>query len=200
MTSLEESAFLDAMIRLSLHWGEDQGARGVVAIREFKGYPRKFYDKGVCMNTAVVRKDSPRAVNPQIKCSQYVAGVMAWVDLAEKNQMEILFLGPNFMLAEGAVSNIFIVKGKTVLTPGLASGILEGVTRGAVIELAEGQGFDVRESFLTRHDLYNADECFLTNTSAQIMPVVNVDGRIIDNGRPGAVTRQLMKSFDRIIS
>ena len=110
---------------------------------------------------------------------------------------EFLFFGPEGTLAEGTVSNVFIVKRKCLLTPSVASGILKGVTRDLVLSLAKERGWPVAETPLTRHDLYTADECFLTNTSSEVLPVVAVDGRSIGDGRPGPLTRALRRDFKK---
>ena len=184
----------------------------MVLIREFESYPLRFYEKGVSLKTAVSRRWTPKAQDPQIKASQFMNGVLAILDEAG-NDVETpacrtgrqraaslpLFLGPLGTVAEGTVSNIFIVKEKRLLTPSVASGILRGVTRDVVLDLAVKRRLEVAETFLTRHEIYSADECFITNTSSEILPVTRVDNRQIGNGRPGPVTRTLAKDFKKLI-
>ena len=149
----------------------------------------------MALRSTVGRRPSPRAQDPQIKCSQYVGGVLAMLDGSSREPHELLFFGPGGTVAEGTVSNIFIVKEKSLLTPSVGSGILRGVTRAFVLELARKRGLRVVETTLTRHDLYTADECFLTNTSSEVLPVVRVDARCIGDGSPGPITRALGEDF-----
>ena len=195
--SLRQSAFLDATLRVSVHWRPQDTGELVLFVREFHSHPRAWYENGVALRTAVGRRPTLKAQDPQVKASQYVCGVLASLDLGERTAHELLFLGPLGTVAEGAVSNIFIVKEKSLLTPSVGSGILKGVTRGFVMELAQKRGWGVREWPLTRHELYTAEECFITNTSSEILPVVRVDERMIGSGRPGPVTRILAEDFKR---
>jgi branched-chain amino acid aminotransferase len=98
-------------------------------------------------------------------------------------------------VAECTGDNVFIVKGKQIFTPPLYAGALYGITRGVAIDVCEQAGWEVTETNLTRYDLYNADECFLTGTGAEIIPVVNIDGRKIGTGKPGKLSKQLMKEY-----
>jgi branched-chain amino acid aminotransferase len=102
-------------------------------------------------------------------------------------------------VAEGTADNVFVVRGRRLLTPPPDAGILEGITRGAVMELAEAAGIDCREATLTRHDLYTADECFLTGTAAEVLPVVEIDGRKVGPGTPGPMTTRLIADFHRLV-
>ena len=195
---LQASGYSDAMVRVSIHW--DREGEGVIAalVREFKSYPKEWYQAGVAMKTAVLRRPSLKADNPQIKCSQYAGGVLATLDESGQKAHELLFLGDGGYIAEGTVSNLFIIKKKRVLTPSVGSGILSGVTRAFVIELCRQRGLEVLETFFTRHEIYNADECFMTNTSSEILPVVKLDGRLIGPGLPGPVTKILADDFQRV--
>jgi branched-chain amino acid aminotransferase len=211
-----ESGFDGALLRASLHWPDKGPGMAVALVREFEEYPRRWYENGVEMNTTVSRRWTLKAQDPQIKASQFVSGVLAVLD--QKNPAplrsragkygsgsqkggayELLFLGQGGTVAEGSVSNVFIIKSKCVLTPSVASGILKGVTRSVVIDLAGKKGLEITETCLTRHDIYTADECFMTNTSSEVLPVVRVDGREIGNGKPGAVTRLLAGEFKKEI-
>ena len=196
-TSIRKSGFPDATLRLSVHW--QQGGEGelVLFVREFRSHPEAWYQKGVALRTAVGRRPTLKAQDPQIKASQYVCGVLASLDRGELPAHELLFLGPLGTMAEGTVSNIFIVSQKSLLTPSVGSGILKGVTRGFVMDLARKRGYLMKERPLTRHEIYTAEECFITNTSSEVLPVVRVDERVIGSGRPGPVTQNLAEDFKK---
>ena len=190
--ALGESGLREAVVRLSLHWTAKASGEAVVLVREWT--PDQRSKKGIALITAVSRRPSPRSQDAQIKSSQFMNGVLAVLDEGDGDR---LLLGPLGTVAEGVVSNIFIVRRKSLLTPSVASGILKGVTRGVVMELAEKNGLRVTEAFLTRHEIYNADECFMTNTTSEILPIIRVDGRRIGAGRPGPVTRSLAEAFKK---
>ncbi len=175
----------------------------VAIVRSFVSYPRGIYEKGVELKTAVHRRWTLRAQDPQIKSSQYLSGVLACLDSSRPLPPEIIFLGQDQCVAEGTVSNLFVVNpaparrggAKTVLTPPAGSGILRGVTREVVMDLARRLGFQVVERPLTRHEVYSAEECFITNTSSEVLPVVAFDRRRIGSGVPGPVTRKILNGF-----
>ena len=194
---LRESAFPDAMIRFSVHWKAKLEGALLLMIREFRGHPASWYEKGVHLSTAVAKRWSLRAQNPQIKSSMYMSGVMAALDQRRSDPHEFIFLNEAGYVAEGSVSNLFIVKAKSLLTPAVHSGILRGVTRGLVMDLAKKRGLEVVETFFTRHDVYSADECFMANTSSEVLPVVSVDGREIGAGTPGVITQRLAQDFKK---
>ena len=194
-TALKEARIADALLRLSVHWkGANEGAMLLIA-SEFHAHPRQWYEEGVKLKTAVQRRSNPKAQDSQVKASQFMGGVLAYLSEAGRDFHELVFLDQRGMVAEGTVSNIFILEKKRLLTPSVSSGILRGVTRGVALELAQKRRFKIQETRLTRHEVYAADECFLTNTSSEILPVVSLDGRVIGNGKPGAVTRILMTDF-----
>ena len=199
-----ESGIRDASLRLSVHWAPSGNGQIVLVIRPFLSHPESWYQKGVALRSTVYRRPSPKAVNPQTKASQYVSGVLAVLDTAQDGASppddrphELVFFGPGGTVAEGMVSNIFIVRKKSLLTPSVSSGILKGVTRAWVLKLARKRGWTVRETFLTRHDVYTAEECFITNTSSEVLPVVSVDGRKVGDGKPGPFTQALREDFKR---
>jgi branched-chain amino acid aminotransferase len=192
-----ESGLKDAVLRFSVHWISESQGIFVIIIREFRSCPAEWYRKGIGLRTVVSRRWTLRAQDAQIKGSQYVSGVLAHLDQKNPKPHELVFLGQGGYLAEGTVSNLFLVKRKSLLTPSVASGILRGVTRGFVIELAQKRRLKIDEAALTRHELYNADECFITNTSSEILPAVSVDGRPIGNGRPGPISQSLLRDFRR---
>lgn len=203
---MRASGHPDALLRVAIHALDDGSGEAVLIVRPFRAHPREWYENGVHVETTVMRRWTLKAQDPQIKASQFVSGVLAYVDRGERVAHELVFLGPGGTVAEGSVSNIFAVKEKRLLTPPVSSGILRGVTRGAVLETAVSSGFDVIERPLTRHEFYSADECFITNTSSEILPVASMDGRAIGSarlpggqGRPGPVTRKLASAFSRMI-
>lgn len=200
--TLKNSGFADSLFRLSVHWENEKKGHLVAIIKEFEPYPPEFYEKGICIQTAVQRRWTLRAQDAQTKTSQFMNGVLAVLDRGEKAVNELIFLAQTGFVTEGTVSNIFIlassygrVKEKRLLTPSVSSGILRGVTRASAIELAEKRGWKCAETYLTRHEIYNAQECFLTSTLSEILPVVKVDGRQIGSGKPGIVTQTLLKDF-----
>ena len=192
---IEESGWPDSVLRLSVHWENKTSGAVIFITRKFKSYAEEIYRKGVTLKTAVPRRWNLKAQDSRIKASQYTSGVMSVLDDPRSGAREYLFLNQDGLVAEGSVSNIFIVRGKRVLTPCVGSGILKGVTRDVVIGLAKKRGLEVVETFLTRHEIYTAGECFITNTSSEILPVVGVDGRKIGDGHPGEITKMLAGEF-----
>lgn len=199
--SLRLSGMRNALVRLSLHWPADSADVFCLwFLREFDSYPDDLYRRGVAAAFGVVRRDLPKATNAQIKSSQYVGGVLSALDAPANAAHEIFFLDSLGYVAEGSISNLFIVdRRKCLLTPCPASGILKGVTRDFVLELARSLEIPVLETTLTRHDIYSAAECFLTNTSSEILPVVKMDARTIGDGSPGPVTARLRAEFKKRI-
>jgi len=137
-------------------------------------YPREFYEKGLRIVTAATQRTQSAALSPRIKSLNYLNNIMAG-------------------------DNVFVVRGGKLLTPPPDAGILEGITRGAVMELAEAAGIDCREVTLVRHDLYTAEECFLTGTAAEVIPVVEIDGRKVGAGAPGPITKRLTDAFHELV-
>ena len=162
-------------------------------------YPDEFYQNGLEIVTAPTRRISTDALNPRIKSCNYLNNILAKIEGIRSGCIEALMLNSKGEVAECTGDNIFIVNGSLLKTPPPEAGILEGVTRGVVInDLAAGLGLTVREVPLTRHDLFLADECFLTGTAAEIIPVVEIDGRQIGDGKPGKTTRQLLAKFRKL--
>lgn len=158
-------------------------------------YPKELYDNGLALVTASTIRNHPNAVNPRIKSLNYLNNIMAKIEGAQAGCVEALMLNHKGEIAECTGDNIFIVKHGVLRTPPIDAGILEGVTRNAIIELARADNVPVQELAMTRHDLYTADECFLTGTAAEVIPVVKCDSRAIGNGKPGPVTRKLRERF-----
>jgi branched-chain amino acid aminotransferase len=158
-------------------------------------YPAEYYENGLSIITASTIRNHPAALSPRIKSLNYLNNIMAKLEGLQAGCEEALMLNHKGEVAECTGDNIFVVRGGDVFTPPIDAGILEGVTRDAVIEIARTDGLIVREIPFTRHDVYIADECFLTGTAAEVIPVVKVDNRTIGDGKPGKVTRELIRKF-----
>ncbi len=158
-------------------------------------YPDEFYKNGLEIVTVSTIRNHPAALNPRIKSLNYLNNILAKIEGQQAGCVEALMMNHKGEIAECTGDNIFLVSKNALLTPPIEAGILEGITRDAVIELARDAGIAVREVPLTKHDVYIADECFLTGSAAEVIPVVKVDSRIIGNGKPGPVTANLTKRF-----
>jgi branched-chain amino acid aminotransferase len=145
-----------------------------------------------------VQRTHPAALSPRIKSLNYLNNILAKIEGLQAGCIEALMLNHKGEVAECTGDNIFLVRDGALLTPPIDAGILEGVTREAVIELAAQTGIPVREVPLTKHDVYIADECFLTGTAAEVIPVVKVDCRTIGTGKPGPITLDLKERFQKL--
>ncbi len=161
-------------------------------------YPDELYQKGLAIVTVSVARNHPAALSPRIKSLNYLNNILAKIEGIQAGCIEALMLNHKGEIAECTGDNIFLVRQGRVLTPPIDAGILEGVTRDVVIGLAGEMGVEVRETPLTKHDVYIADECFLTGTAAEVVPVVTVDSRTIGDGVPGPITRELMARFHKL--
>jgi branched-chain amino acid aminotransferase len=162
-------------------------------------YPREFYEQGLRIVTAATQRTQSAALSPRIKSLNYLNNIMAKLEGLQAGCVEALMLNHKGEVAECTGDNIFVVRQGRLLTPPPDAGILEGITRGAVMELAIAAGIDCREATLVRHDLYTADECFLTGTAAEVIPVVEIDGRKVGAGVPGPVTLRLKDAFHALV-
>lgn len=158
-------------------------------------YPKEFYENGLKLVTASTIRNHPGALSPRIKSLNYLNNILAKIEGQDAGTLEALMLNHKGEVSECTADNIFIVKDGVLKTPPTDAGILEGITRNTVMKLAADAGIDVREQTLIRHDMYVADECFLTGTAAEVMAVVDIDGRTIGSGKPGPVTNQLLELF-----
>ena len=158
-------------------------------------YPQKFYEDGLEIVTVSVRRNYAEAINPRIKSLNYLNNILAKIEGKQSGAEEVLMLNAEGYVVECSGDNIFWVKNDILVTPPVHMGILEGVTRNSVIDLARDAGMQVEERVFTRHDLYIADECFLTGTAAEVIPVVKIDRRAIGDGQPGKVTEKLIAAF-----
>ncbi len=161
-------------------------------------YPKEYYEKGLELATVPTVRNHPEALNPQLKTLNYLNNILAKIEATNAGVDEAILLNTQGYVTECTGENIFYLKGQTVVTPPTYVGILKGVTRDAVMRLSKEIGLTVEENPFTRHDLYTADEVFLTGTAAEIAPVVKIDNRIIGLGRPGKVTLKLMTEFKKL--
>lgn len=162
--------------------------------------PRKPFLKkeGVEAIIASVRRVPNWALDPKIKTLNYLNNVLAKIEAINAGVDEAIMLNEHGYVTEASTENIFIVKNKKLITPPLEAGILRGITRETVMELAKELGYECEERNLTSHDLYNADEVFVTGTAAEIVPITKIDGRVIGDGKPGPITKELMRKFEEI--
>ena len=158
-------------------------------------YPREMYEKGMSVITASVIRNHPNALSPRVKTLNYLNNILAKIEATDAGVPEAVMLNHEGNVAECTADNIFIVKAGTVCTPTTHDGILEGVTRKVILDLCRKHGIPCLEKTLQRHDLYVADECFLTGSGAEVVPVTRIDGRPIGPGTPGTITRRLIEAF-----
>ncbi|RJX18771.1 MAG: branched-chain-amino-acid transaminase [Ammonifex sp.] len=158
-------------------------------------YPPEFYEKGLDVITVPTRRNMPEALNVRVKSLNYLNNILGRIEAGLTGVQEAIMLTGDGYVAEATGDNIFIVKNGRLVTPPPHLGILEGITRNAVMELARGMGIEVFERVFTRYDVFTADECFLTGTAAELIPVVKVDGRPIGDGCPGKMTWELIRAF-----
>lgn len=167
----------------------------IIIAGQIQLYPEAYYRNGLAIVTVPTVRNLHSALNPAIKSLNYLNNILAKIEANNAGVEEAVMLNAEGYVAECTGDNLFIVRDDEVLTPPLAAGALYGITRRVVMELAEEAGWRVREPNLTRYDLFNASECFLTGTGAEIVPVVKIDGRVIGSGKPGPVTRKLMERY-----
>ncbi len=171
-----------------------KGHAGVVVITDkITLYPAELYQKGMEIITVPTVKNHPEALNAELKSLNYLNNILAKIEATNVGYNEAIMLDSHGYVAECTGDNIFILQDGVLSTP--VHGRLKGITRQSVIELAGKNKISVLERSFTRHEIFNADECFLTGTAAEIIPVVKLDGRLIRDGKPGATTLKLMKWF-----
>ncbi|MGE5309182.1 MAG: branched-chain-amino-acid transaminase [Deltaproteobacteria bacterium] len=202
--SLKENKLDDAYIRLIVTRGTGDlgldprkcdGKTTVIIIADkIKLYPEKVYTEGLKIITVPTVRNQAEAINPQIKSLNYLNNILGKMEAVNCGYDEAIMLDSLGFVAECTGDNLFIIKNGHLFTPPYYSG-LKGITRGAVLDLADGMKNPVREQMITRHEVYNADECFLTGTAAEIAPIVMVDGRSIGTGKPGKLTLELIKKY-----
>lgn len=159
-------------------------------------YPKEYYDKGLAVITATTKRNISEALSPSIKSLNYLNNVLAKIEAVRSNVPEAIMLNREGYVAECTGDNIFVVKENTLLTPPTWAGTLEGITRNIVMDIARNKlKLLVKEDLLTPYHVYVGDEVFLTGTAAEVVPVTEVDGRVIGEGKPGKTTLKLMKEF-----
>ncbi|MCG2713612.1 MAG: branched-chain-amino-acid transaminase [Candidatus Omnitrophica bacterium] len=161
-------------------------------------YPQELYSKGLSIVTVPTVRNLPEALNPQIKSLNYLNNILAKIEAANAGCDEAIMLDSLGYVAECTGDNIFVVKNGHLYTPPQCMGTLRGITRDAILEIARKSKISAHEHVITRHEVYISDECFLTGTAAEIIPVVKVDGRVIGHGIPGKLTLALMKKFKQL--
>jgi branched-chain amino acid aminotransferase len=171
----------------------------IVIVGEVQLYPAQLYQTGIKAITSPTRQVSHEAVDPRVKSLNYLKNVLAKIDAQRVGAQEAILLNSAGFIAECAGDNLFVVRQERLATPSPQDGALEGITRAAILQLAAEAGIEASESRLTRYDVYTADECFLTGTGAEIMPVTEVDGRTIGDGTVGPITRRLRAAFDALV-
>lgn len=201
--TLKTNHLKDAYIRVIVTRGEGdlgldprkcRGKSNIVIITDkINLYPEELYKKGMEIITVPTVRNHADALNPQLKSLNYLNNILAKIEANNSGFNEAIMLDSQGYVAECTGDNIFIIKDGLLSTP--SQGRLKGITRDTVLTIAEKSGIETAERMITRHEVYNADECFLTGTAAELIPVVKVDGRLIGEGKPGALTLKLMKLF-----
>jgi len=171
----------------------------IIIVEKLAIFPKEQYETGLRIITVPTRRNTPDALNPKIKSLNYLNNVLVKIEANQAGVSEALMLNAQGYVCEGSGDNIFVIKNNVIYTPPSYLGALEGITRNAIIELAIEAGYTVKEEPFTRHDVYIADEIFLTGTAAEVIAVNEVDGRVIGDGRPGPITNKLLERFRSIV-
>jgi branched-chain amino acid aminotransferase len=158
-------------------------------------YPPEHYEIGLSIVTVATRRIGPAAIPATVKSLNYLNNILAKIEARQAGALEAIMLNDQGYVAEATADNVFIVHKGELLTPSASQGALKGVTRSTIIDIAKDLGVPERETNLTRYDLWCADECFLTGSGAEVIPVVKLDGRVIGTGKPGPLTRRMIEEF-----
>ncbi|MBU1626760.1 branched-chain-amino-acid transaminase [bacterium] len=167
----------------------------VIIAGEIHLYPPERYEQGLKVITCATRRNRPDTVNCQVKSLNYLNNVLAVIEVVNAGADEGIMLNEAGYVGEATADNIFIVNEGILETPPSYMGILEGITRATIIKIAEASGIKVHKTGILMHDIYNADECFLTGSGAELIPVIEADRRMIGNGKPGTIFKMLLKKF-----
>jgi branched-chain amino acid aminotransferase len=206
--TLRRNNFVDAYIRLVVTRGagslgldpfKTSDPQVIIITDKIALYPAEYYEKGLELITASTIRNHPAALSPRIKSLNYLNNIMAKMEGLQAGCVEALMLNHKGEISECTGDNIFLVRDGRLQTPPIDAGILEGITRNVVIELAEQMGIPCDQIPLTRHDVFIADECFLTGTAAEVIPVVKLDKRPIGGGAVGPITQQLLAAFKKLV-
>ncbi|OUM84718.1 MAG: branched-chain amino acid aminotransferase [Bacillus thermozeamaize] len=209
LETVRKNRLQDAYIRLIVSRGEgDLGldprscpqAQVIIIAGQIKLYPQELYDNGMEVVTIPTRRNVPDALNPKIKSLNYLNNILAKIEATRAGVMEALMLNTEGYVCECTGDNIFIVKNGRVITPPTYLGALDGITRRVIMDICRDQGIECAEEPFTRHDVFVADECFLTGTAAEVIPVTKLDGRKIGTGMPGPLTKQLIAEFRKRVT
>jgi branched-chain amino acid aminotransferase len=207
LNTLRENGIKDGYVRVVVTRGEgDLGldpqkcprASVIVIADKIALYGDKLTENGIEIVTVATQRNLPAVLDPRVKSLNYLNNIMAKIEATNAGVMEALMVTREGYAAECTGDNIFIVTDGVFLTPPVSMGILEGITRNVVMELVRAGGSEARGEIFTRYDVYNSDECFVTGTAAEIIPVVKVDGRTIGKGKPGSATLSLIKKFRKL--
>ncbi len=158
-------------------------------------YPQEHYDNGLSIVTVATRRISQDMLPSTVKSLNYLNNILAKIEAKQAGALEAIMLNAQGMVAECTADNIFIVHKGQIVTPAASAGALKGITRSSVFDIARELGIPMREADMTRYDIWCADECFLSGTGAEVIPVVKLDGRVIGTGKPGTVTARVLASF-----
>jgi branched-chain amino acid aminotransferase len=183
---------------ISYRFERVSGPTVVLAVKPYEPYPEAYYAEGIPVAVVSVRRNHPDALDPAIKCCNLLNNVLAVREAQSKGAVEAILLNLAGEVAEGASSNVFVVRGGALETPPLSAGILAGITRDVILERCPKLGIEARERSLSLDDLLGADEAFMTSTLKEALPVRSVDGRTIGSGRPGPVSRRVLEDFRAI--
>ena len=171
----------------------------IIIASTIKLYPAERYEKGLHLITCSTRRPTPAALSPQVKSLNYLNNVMAKIEALQAGCEEGIMLNEQGYVAECTGDNVFVIKDGTVTTPPISSGALDGITRQAVIGILSQLGIPCREAVMTRHEIYTADECFLTGTAAEVIAAVKLDSRVLGNGSPGPITQRVIEAFHELV-
>lgn len=210
VATVEKNKIEDAYIRVVVSRGVgDLGldpnkcakANVVVIVEPLSIFPKELYETGLEIVTVATRRNRPDVLSPKVKSLNYLNNVLVRIEAHLAGVSEALMLNDQGYVAEGSADNVFIIRDGCFYTPPGYIGALEGITRNAVIDIVKELGYELKEEPFTRHDVYTADEVFLTGTAAEVIAVIKVDGRVIGDGTPGALTKELLVKFrERVVT
>jgi len=202
--TVEANGVIDGYIRLLITRGVGtlglnpfvcENSRLIIIADNIQLYPEELYEKGMKVISATTVRNHPLAIPPQVKSMNYLNNILAKIEALDYEVPEAIMYNHEGYVAEATGDNVFIVRDGVIYTPPAEAGSLEGITQGVVIKLAREDSLEVVEKNLTRSDLYICDEFFLTGTAAEVIGIVEIDGRIIGDGKPGHITKLLRKKF-----
>lgn len=172
-----------------------KGACVIIIAATIQLHPEELHEQGIKVVSASTMRNHPMSLPPQLKSLNYLNNILAKIEAIDRGAGEVIMYNHEGYVAEASAENVFIVRDGTIYTPPVQSGSLEGITRGIVIDLASRENITVVEKNITRFDLYVCDEFFLTGTAAEVIGVVEIDGRVVGEGKPGGITKLLRKKF-----